>query len=101
MWHSRGLTTTRSSSRCAPSTATRRGGIGQSRCGDAIPIFERGLRVYPDGTVIRSRLFECLLTIGRVDDAITIAEAGIARGLPEFAKSVERAQRARTAPPNH
>ena len=73
----------------------------ENRCGDAIPIFERGLRVYPDGTVIRSRLFECLLTIGRVDDAITIAEAGIARGLPEFAKSVERAQRARTAPPNH
>ena len=68
-----------------------------NHCDAAIPIFERGLRAYEDGTVTRSRLFECFLTLGRIDEAVKVAEAGVARGLPEFKKSVERAN-ARRAP---
>jgi hypothetical protein len=70
----------------------------QGRCADAIPILERGVRVDPHATLPRSRLFECLLAVGRVDQAIAVAKTGLDLGRPEFEASLERA-RTRLPPP--
>ncbi len=70
----------------------------EHHCEQAIPIFERGVRAYEDGTTVRSRLFECLLALGRTDEAIAVAEAGVARGLTEFKGSIERARKSNPAP---
>lgn len=64
----------------------------EHHCDQAIPIFKRGVEAYLDGTTVRSRLFECLLTTGRTEEALAVAEAGVARGLTEFSKSMERAR---------
>lgn len=70
----------------------------QGRCADAIPILERGVRVDPHATLPRSRLFECLLAVGRVDQAIAVAKTGLDLGRTEFEASLERA-RTRLPPP--
>jgi len=65
----------------------------EGRCDQAVPILERGVSAEPAETLARSRLFECLLTLGRYDEARVVAEAGVAAGASEFEASVERARR--------
>ena len=63
----------------------------QDRCDLAVGVFARGVAAEPRETLARSRLFECLLTLGRYDEALRAAEAGVAVGAKEFEGSVRRA----------
>jgi hypothetical protein len=63
------------------------------RCPEAVPIFERGVAADPTGTVARSRLFECLVTLGRFPEARSVARDGLARGSTEFQSALDRAER--------
>ncbi len=63
----------------------------QNRCDLAVGVFARGVAAEPRETLARSRLFECLLTLGRYDEALRVAEAGVAAGAEEFEGSVRRA----------
>ncbi|MEZ4586235.1 MAG: tetratricopeptide repeat protein [Gemmatimonadales bacterium] len=65
----------------------------EGRCEQAVPVLERGVAAEPGETLARSRLFECLLTLGRHRDARVVAEAGVAEGASEFEASAERARR--------
>ncbi|MGE0554767.1 MAG: tetratricopeptide repeat protein [Gemmatimonadales bacterium] len=65
----------------------------EGRCEQAVPVLERGVAAEPAETLARSRLFECLLTLGRYRDARVVAEAGVAAGAAEFEASAERARR--------
>lgn len=70
----------------------------QGRCDLAIGVLERGVAAEPRETISRSRLFECLMTLGRYDEARRVAQAGIRLGATEFEKSEQRAaERARPA----
>jgi hypothetical protein len=69
------------------------------RCDQAIPIFARGLGHHPRATVLRSRLFECLLTVSDTTGAVEVAEIGLGLGMTEFTAPLARATRGRAAPP--
>jgi len=69
------------------------------RCDLAIAIFQDGLRDHPRATVLRSRLFECLLTMDRIDEAIATARAGLDLGMTEFTEPLARATRRRSDRP--
>ncbi|MGE3616638.1 MAG: tetratricopeptide repeat protein, partial [Gemmatimonadales bacterium] len=66
----------------------------QGRCADAIPILERGLALDRTRIVSRSRLVECLLTVGRAEDAANAAREGLALGGTEFQLPLDRALKA-------
>lgn len=71
-------------------------------CDKAIPIFEQGVVAEPSAPLSRSRLFECLFALGRVEEARQVAAAGTALGLTEFESALRRATTALsrpTAPP--
>ena len=60
----------------------------KNECAQAVPIFERGVRAAPTGTVARSRLFECLMHERRFQEAAEVARAGIALGSTEFSPNL-------------
>lgn len=63
-----------------------------ANCETAATIFARGLADSPEATVLRSRLFECLMTMGQYPAALETAEQGIALGMDEFAGAAIRAR---------
>lgn len=69
-----------------------------NRCDRAIPIFAGGIERHPLATVLRSRLFECLLAVGDTAQAIAVADAGLKLGMAEFTSSLARATKGRAAP---
>ncbi len=66
----------------------------KNQCAQAVPIFERGVKAAPTGTIARSRLFECLMHERRFQTAAEVARAGIALGSTEFSPNLVRAERA-------
>lgn len=70
----------------------------EGRCDLAVPVLRRGVAAEPLETLARSRLFECLMTLGRYEEALAEAEAGVALGATEFERLVREA-RARLAFP--
>jgi len=67
----------------------------EGRCDLAVPIFADGVAADPTVPHSRRHLFECLVTLGRYDEAIAVAQAGVKLGRDEFAASVELAIGAR------
>jgi hypothetical protein len=72
--------------------------VTEGRCDLAVPVLERGVAAEPRETLARSRMFECLLKLGRYTDARRLAEAGVALGNTEFAAGVRRARALEEAP---
>jgi predicted Zn-dependent protease len=64
----------------------------QRRCGEAIPFLSDGVQRFPDRTVARSRLIECLLAVGDTVKALTVANQAVQLGQSEFSHTVERLQ---------
>ncbi len=64
----------------------------EGRCDLAVPVLERGVAAEPTETLARSRLFECLMTLGRYQDALAVAEAGLMLGSAEFEVAAARAR---------
>ncbi|HEX7023267.1 MAG TPA: tetratricopeptide repeat protein, partial [Gemmatimonadales bacterium] len=62
----------------------------QGRCREALPVLADGVRRFPDGTVIRSRLIECSLATGDTARAMSLAEEAVRLGQPEFGGTVRR-----------
>jgi protein O-mannosyl-transferase len=56
----------------------------EGRCDLAVPVLRRGVAAEPGETLARSRLFECLTTLGRHEEALGVAEDGVALGATEF-----------------
>ena len=69
-----------------------------NHCDRAIPIFAGGIDRHPTATVLRSRLFECLLAVGDTTGAVAVADAGLKLGMTEFTSSLARATKGRAAP---
>lgn len=64
----------------------------EGRCDLAVPVLERGVAAEPTETLARSRLFECLMTLGRYQEALGVAEAGLELGNAEFEVAAARAR---------
>jgi hypothetical protein len=62
----------------------------QQRCGEAIPFLSDGVQRFPDRTVARSRLIECLLAVGDTAKALTVAEQAVGLGQSEFSRTIQR-----------
>jgi hypothetical protein len=71
----------------------------EQRCGEAIPILGEGVRRFPDRTVARSRLIECMLAVGDTGLARATAAEAVRLGYTEFALTVRRLDPARAAAP--
>jgi hypothetical protein len=64
----------------------------QQRCGEAIPFLSDGVQRFPDRTVARSRLIECLLAVGDTAKALTVAKQAVGLGQSEFSRTIQRLQ---------
>jgi len=64
----------------------------QRRCGEAIPFLSDGVQRFPDRTVARSRLIECLLAVGDTAKALTVAKQAVGLGQSEFSRTIQRLQ---------
>ena len=62
------------------------------RCDEAIAVLTKGLAHHSDATVMRSRLFECLMATEQYREALDIAERGVSLGQPEFEGAAQRAR---------
>ena len=62
----------------------------EKRCDRALPIFAEGVQRHPEGTVLRSRLIECLLAVGDTARARAVARDALARGQTEFESTLRR-----------
>jgi hypothetical protein len=60
------------------------------RCGQAIPLFERGLRIHPTRTTLRARFIECRLKLGDTTGALALAREAVELGHPEFEQTIQR-----------
>ena len=62
----------------------------EKRCDRALPVFAEGVQRHPEGTVLRSRLIECLLAVGDTARARAVARDALARGQSEFESTLRR-----------
>ena len=62
----------------------------EKRCDRALPVFAEGVQRHPEGTVLRSRLIECLLAVGDTARARAVARDALARGQTEFESTLRR-----------
>lgn len=70
----------------------------EDRCEEAVGLLKAGLRHKPDHTVMRSRLVECYIEMGRLDEADLVASDGATFGDPAAAAMRQRVESAFTAP---
>lgn len=62
----------------------------ERRCAEAIPILRDGVRRFPDRTVARSRLVECLLAERDTATALRVAQQAVDLGQSEFVQTILR-----------
>ena len=62
----------------------------QGRCLEAIPVLDAGMQRFPDRTIVRSRLIECVLKAGDSARALRVADEAVRRGHTEFEATVRR-----------
>jgi hypothetical protein len=60
------------------------------RCAEAVPILADGVRRFPDRTLARSRLIECLLAVKDTARALALALEAVRLEQPEFGATVRR-----------
>lgn len=70
----------------------------QGRCREALPVLADGVRRFPDGTVIRSRLIECALAVGDTARARDLAEEAVRLGQSEFNGTIRRLEQRASHP---